>query len=82
MIFLIEYNRSQGKIVTDREFDDFDRRKAEEERLRIELTLNHQGLNHEVVLLEAASREQLRTTHRRYFGDLEMPCEPGNGNHP
>jgi hypothetical protein len=35
----------------------------------IELDLNKRGVDHEVVLLEAASEEALRRTHRRYFED-------------
>jgi hypothetical protein len=70
MIFLIEYNRGEGKIVTKREFDDSQRRVAEDSRLEMELALNRKGVDHEVVLLEAASEAALRKTHRRYFEDL------------
>lgn len=79
MIFLIEYNRTEGKIVTYLNFDDSQRLMAEEERLRIELILNRERKDHEVVLLEATSKEELRKTHRRYFGDLEIMKDPGNG---
>lgn len=70
MIFLIEYDRSQGRIVTFRAFDDSARREAEETRLQLELELNRFGTEREVVLLEAASEAALRRTHRRYFEDL------------
>lgn len=70
MIFLIEYNRSEGQIVTSRDFDDSQRREAEYSRLEIELDLNRKGVDHEVVLLEAASKDALYRTHRRYFEDL------------
>lgn len=70
MIFLIEYNRGQGRIVTFRDFDDSQRREAEDSRLGIELDLNRKGIDHEVVLLEAASKDALHRTHRRYFADL------------
>ncbi len=70
MIFLIEYNRSEGRIVTFRDFDDSQRREAEDSRLDIELELNRKGVDHEVVLLEAASEEAVRRTHQRYFADL------------
>jgi hypothetical protein len=70
MIFLIEYNRGEGKIVTKREFDDLQRRAAEDSRLEMELDLNRRGIDHEVVLLEAASEAALRKTHQRYFKDL------------
>ena len=72
MIFLIEYNRSEGKIVTSRDFDDSQRREAEDSRLKIELDLNSKGIDHEVVLLEAASKDALRRTHRRYFEGLRQ----------
>ena len=70
MIFLIQYNRSQGRIITFRVFDDSERRLANEARLQMELELNREGTEREVVLLEAASEEALRRTHRRYFEDL------------
>ncbi|MFM8332976.1 MAG: hypothetical protein ACKN9T_14930 [Candidatus Methylumidiphilus sp.] len=70
MIFLIEYNRSEGLIVTFSEFGDAQRREAEDARLSIELALNRKGIAHEVVLLEAASKEALQRTHQRYFRDL------------
>ena len=70
MIFLIEYNRSKGSIVTFRDFDDSQRREAEDSRLAIELDLNRKGVEHEVVMLEAANKEALHRTHQRYFSDL------------
>jgi hypothetical protein len=70
MIFLIEYDRNSGQIVTFKSFDDSERRKAEDARLEMELSLNRSGVEREVVLLEAATEEALRRTHRRYFEDL------------
>lgn len=70
MIFLIEYDRSRGSIVSFREFDNSERQQAEEARLQMELELNRAGTEREVVLLEAATEEALRRTHRRYFEDL------------
>ena len=75
MIFLIEYNRSKGSIVTVRDFDDSQRREAEDSRLEIELDLNRKGVDHEVVLLEAASKEAVYRTHQRYFADLTQILE-------
>jgi hypothetical protein len=72
MIFLIEYNRREGRIVTFRDFADSQRREAEDLRLNIELVLNHKGVDHEVVLLEAESEDALRRTHQRYFKDLRQ----------
>ncbi len=70
MIFLIEYNRSRGALITFRAFKDSERRNAEGIRLDLELDLNRKGLDHEVVILEAANEDALRRTHRRYFEDL------------
>ena len=70
MLFLIEYDRKQGQIVTLQTFDDADKLKAESTRLELELRLNGSGIEHEVVILEAQSDEGLRRTHRRYFESL------------
>ncbi len=70
MIFLIEYDRRQGRIVTFKTFADSARQEAEDSRLQLELELNRHGTEREVVLLEAASEKALRRTHRRYFEDL------------
>ncbi|MDQ1558028.1 MAG: hypothetical protein QOD32_1088 [Pyrinomonadaceae bacterium] len=70
MIFLIEYDRTRGEIVTFGTFDDSERQSAEDARLDMELALNRLGTEHEVVLLEAATEEALRRTHRRYFENL------------
>ena len=72
MVFLIEYNKSEGRIVTFREFDDSQRREAQNSRLEIELELNRKGVDHEVVLLEAENEAAIRRTHRRYFDDLRQ----------
>ena len=79
MIFLIEYNRSKGSIVTFRDFDDSQRREAENSRLDIELDVNRKGIDHEVVLLEAASKDALHRTHQRYFADLRQILKSGSG---
>ena len=79
MIFLIEYNRSEGQIVTSRDFDDSQRREAENARLEIELDLNRKGVDHEVVLLEAASKDALHRTHQRYFEDLTQILKSAGG---
>lgn len=70
MIFLIEYDRRAGQIVKLLRFEERDREQAANARLEIELELNRHGDNsHEVVLLEAATEDALRRTHRRYFED-------------
>jgi hypothetical protein len=72
MIFLIEYNRRQGRIITFQKFDERERESSANARLEIELELNRRGIDHEVVLLEAESEEALRLTHRRYFEDANQ----------
>jgi hypothetical protein len=67
MIFLIEYDRPEGRIVTLRPFEESQRSQAENSRLATELELHRKGLDHEVVLLEADNEDALRRTHRRYF---------------
>jgi hypothetical protein len=70
MLFLIEYDRNEGEVVTIREFDDSQRDKAENAKLEMEIKLNSLGTEREVVLLEAADEQALRRTHRRYFENL------------
>lgn len=71
MIFLIEYNQKEGKIVSLREYEKSRQREAEHVRIEREVELNRQGVDHEVVLLEADSEAALRRTHRRYFESLQ-----------
>ena len=67
MIFLIRYDRELGRITRFEVFSDSERTAAERLRLDIELDLNRKHADDEVVLLDAASEEALRLTHRRYF---------------
>ena len=69
MIFLLEYNRPKGKLVSFTTFEDSEGGRAKILRLDLELELSRKGIDHEVVLLQAASEEALRRTHRRYFED-------------
>lgn len=75
MIFLIEYDRRKGQIVRSHPFQDSQKKEAEDARLQTELNLNRQKIEHEVVLLEAASEDALRKTHQRYFDDLRQILE-------
>jgi len=70
MLFLIEYDRKIGKIASLKTYQDSERDNAGEVRLALELSLRSAGIEREVVMLEAASEEALRKTHRRYFESL------------
>jgi len=70
MLFLIEYDRSQGRIITFRTFSDYDSKLAKNARLELELELNRRGVRREVVVLQATNEAALRRTHRRYFENL------------
>jgi len=70
MIFLIQYDRRPGRIVKIQRFDDDQRDQANRVRLGLEMDLVRHHQKDEVVLLEAATEEALRKTHRRYFEDL------------
>jgi len=71
MIFLIEYDRRKGQLITFRTFEDYEREQAQGARLELELDLHRQKVEREVVILEAASEELIRSTHGRYFYDLD-----------
>ena len=70
MLFLIEYDRTRGQIVSFKKFNDSERQSAADSRLEMELELNRLGIEREVVILEAETEEALRRTHRRYFENL------------
>jgi hypothetical protein len=70
VIFLIDYDRSRGELSSIEIFDDSERDAADNQRLKRELTLHRQGVRREIVLLQAASEDALRETHRRYFADI------------
>ena len=80
MLFLIEYKRSEGRIVNLKTFDDSERSKAERVRFEIELKLNQKKIDHEVVLLDAADERALRRTHRRYFENVAQIVSSLNGS--
>lgn len=78
MIFLVEYDRKQGKLETLQAFEQSRRSEAENSRLMIELALHRTGVEHEVVLLEATTEQALRQTYRRYFEDLPQLTSSGS----
>ena len=76
MLFLIRYNRAAGRIESLQRFEDGDRAAVSDARLAIEMELLRIKNEDEVVVLEAVDEEAIRTTHRRYFEDLESLTRP------
>jgi hypothetical protein len=70
MLFLIEYNRAKGEIVSMRKFSDSEKSEAESARLQLELDRQRMGVKDEIVILDAIDETGVRRTHRRYFEDL------------
>lgn len=75
MIFLVEYDRREGRVVSLREFEQSERRAAQDARLELELSLHRQQLDREVVLLEADGIGALKKTHGRYFALQRISLE-------
>jgi len=75
MIFLIEYDRRRGAIVKLKRFRDSERAAATRARLELELKRHKSRIASEIVLLNAASEQALRRTHRRYFETLSELVE-------
>lgn len=67
MIFLVQYNRSAGRLESIDEFCDEQRSLAEQKRLEMEIKNLNRRSAREIVLLEALTKDYLRHTHRRYF---------------
>jgi hypothetical protein len=67
VLFLIEYDRAKGKLISFTPFEDGRAADASQARLHREVELARSGNSLEVVVLEAASEEDLQRTHRRYF---------------
>ena len=71
MVFLIRFDRREQRILLFKRFDDAQRAQAEGLRLDLEIEANRSKMDHEIVLLEAQSEEDIRRTHRRYFESLK-----------
>lgn len=67
MLFLIEYDRLRGEILSMSTHADDQRTHVDEARLNLELRLRREAARREVVVLHAASEDALRKTHARYF---------------
>jgi hypothetical protein len=70
MIFLIKYDRKSGKLVDLREFSDSQAEDASEARLAAEMREGPSNATIEIVTLQAASVDDLRLTHSRYFRNV------------
>ncbi len=80
MIFLIEYDRRRGELLTFHPFADADRAAAEQQRLDLELKRGGSSTAAiEIVLLQAESETALRLTHRRYFQTARQIIESSTG---
>lgn len=69
MLFLLTYDRSSGRLIDLKRFNDAERVRALEERFARELQERSRP-EREIVLLSADSETDLRTTHARYFNSL------------
>jgi hypothetical protein len=76
MLFLIEYDRDRAELVSVRQFHDAQRTIAENARIEREVLLHRHGVKREIVLLEAASQQDLQRTHGRYFKTLAALAGP------
>jgi hypothetical protein len=70
VVFLMEYDRSSGRLVSFQTYLDANKQDANQARLALEIELNRKCIQHEVVLLEAENEAAIRKTHARYFEDL------------
>ena len=75
MIFLLTYDRSKSKLEEVKSFSDEERVDAENQRLNLELNNLKQGIDREIVILDASDETALRKTHRRYFESLSQLVE-------
>lgn len=76
MLFLIKYDRTGGKLIQISHFSTNDTGSATKARLELELMQIKSNDNHEIVILEAESEDQLRKTHRRYFESISTLADP------
>jgi hypothetical protein len=79
MLFLIEYDRSRGEIISMGIHADSERAHVDEMRLEMELRLRRDALTREVVVLHAANEDALRRTHARYFVSAEALVPSAGG---
>ncbi len=76
MYFLLVYDRERGVLLSERVFES--REDALQSRFRSEKEHRDGGHNVEIVVVGAASREDLQRTHGRYFFSLRELGERTN----
>ncbi len=76
MLFLVDYDRRQGRIISMRSYPELQRSQANGARLALELDHMRAHIEREVVLLEARSEQAIRKTHRKYFENWEALASP------
>lgn len=67
--FLIVFDRERGKLLQMQAIDSA--KEADTERVELELKYRFDK-SIEIVVLEASSEDQLRSTHARYFGAVGL----------
>lgn len=75
MIFLLDYDRTAGHLVSLKVYRKDQLLEAQNAALQLELDLRVVEPSREVVLLEAEDERALRRTHARYFEDLSQLAE-------
>ena len=70
MYYLVEYNRAAGHLRSLRPF--VDHRLAQDERLAAEIRHLREGVDIEVVVLDAPDEAALRRSHGRYFMSVKQ----------
>ncbi|MFX1679316.1 hypothetical protein PV762_08785 [Mitsuaria sp. CC2] len=67
MIFLVHYDRRAQRLERFVGYSDDALLQAQDDRLKLELSLLRSDRENEIVLLSAPSEEAVRNTHGRYF---------------
>jgi hypothetical protein len=72
-VFLIQFDRREGRLLEVLGFDDGCRAEAEGARFRAERAALEADADMEIVTLEADSLEELEQTHGSYFVQKSLP---------
>jgi len=68
MLFLVRYDRKSG-IADWRQYPDAEAGAVKRDREEAEGDARRRGLPLEIVVLQARSKDDLKLTHAKYFGD-------------